>query len=252
VKKTLKVIAVLLIVLGVGLYGFLSYNAEKNVAVALPEALAYMESDEKVSVSFDNEWLVMQPANKAPTQGIMFYSGAYCDVRGYSPVLRGMAEAGYLVVGPQMPFYFSIFAPNAADDVRAAYPEIKDWIVMGHSMGGAMAGRYADIHRDDLAGVIFLDGHPPEANDMSDSDLPTLHINRARADGSISQKFEDKKSLYSTDLTWVKVPGGIHMNYGAFGEGPYVEEWEASITPQEQWAITNSALLTHVPEMFAK
>jgi len=243
VKKALKIIGIAAIVLIVGGYAFLSWNAEKSLSEALPEALALVESDTAVTATYDENWVVLKPNNVEPTVGVIVYPGAYCDVRGYGPLLRPMAEAGYLVIGAQMPFYFSIFAPNEADNIRAAFPEIEKWVIVGHSMGGAMAGMYGDNHRDDLAGIVFWDSYPPTSNDLSDIEIPVMHIHRARPDGSLPQKFIDNAYLSPESATWVGVPGGIHMYFGAFGEGVYEEEWEASISSQAQWEIANAAML---------
>ena len=42
-----------------------------------------------------------------------------------------------------MPSNFAIFATDKALAVKAANPEISNWIIGGHSMGGGIALRYA-------------------------------------------------------------------------------------------------------------
>ena len=83
------------------------------------------------------------PAGATPRAGLILYPGANCDIRGYAPVLREVPAQGYLVVAISMPFDFSLVAPDAADEVGAALPDIDDWMAAGHPSGGAMAGYYA-------------------------------------------------------------------------------------------------------------
>jgi len=227
-KKALKIIGIVVALVAVGMYAYLSITTVRNNAAPAAAALAAMESDERVTVEYD-EYLALTPAGSTPKTGIVFYAGAYCDIRGYTPVWKEIAAQGYLVVSPKLPFDFAIFAPNAADEVRAAHPEIEQWIIAGHSMGGAMAGVYADNNRDNLAGAIVFDSYPPGSNSLADADLPILLFERARADGSRSQKFIDNANLYPESAELTLIPGAQHMYYGSFDGGAYQEEWEPDI-----------------------
>ena len=227
-KKALKITGIIVAVLAVGMYAYLSITTVRNNAAPAAEALAAMENDAQVTIAYD-DYLTLTPAATAPRTGIVFYPGAYCDIRGYTAVWKEIAAQGYLVVIPKMPFDFAIFAPNAADDVRAAHPEIEQWIIAGHSMGGAMAGVYADNNRANLAGVIVFDSYPPGSNSLADADLPILLFERARLDGSRSQKFIDNAKLYPESAELNLIPGAQHMYYGSFDGGAYQEEWEPGI-----------------------
>jgi len=208
------------------------YRLYANGATPAPDAVAALRSDARVTVE-DGEFVVFRPAG-VPTTGLIFYPGAACDVRGYAPVLRRIADRGYLVVAVPMPLDMSIFAPGRADVVREAFPDIGRWVIAGHSMGGAMAARYASLHPDDLAGLIVWDSYPPEANPLSDVQYPVWHIHRATEDGRAPQKFEQQRNLFPATSTWVPIPGGNHMQFGSFEGGGYQEEWAASITTAEQ------------------
>ena len=96
-------------------------------------------------------------------------------------------------------------------------------------MGGAIAGVYADNHRDDLAGIIVFDSYPPRSNSLANVEMPVLLLERARADGSRSQKFIDNADLYPEDADLHLIPGAQHMYYGSFDGGSYQEEWGPGI-----------------------
>jgi dienelactone hydrolase len=242
VKKLIKAAAVVVLALGLVTYGYLSYTTERDRAMPAADALAALESDSAVEVSLD-DWLVMTPKNTPNGIGIVVYPGAHCDIRGYAPVLKEIAAAGYLVVVPEMPFDFSIFAPDRADEVRAAYPEIEHWVIAGHSLGGAMAARYAQLNQDNLAGLIVFDSYPPKSNSLADSELPILLFERVRDDGSRDQKFIDNDELFPEDVPRIMIPGGQHMYYGSFDNGVYEEPWEPGIKRQVQQRIVIEATL---------
>jgi hypothetical protein len=247
-KKILKILLAIVVIIPLLMYGWLVYSTPRNLAVATPEAVAMLESDAWVSVE-TGDWLVMRPAANEPKAGLILYIGANCDIRGYAPVLRDIAAAGYLVVIPSMPFHFAIFAPDKADDVMAAYPDIDQWVLAGHSMGGAMAGRYADLNPEKLAGLIFWDAYPPGSNSLADSTLPVWHIHRAKPDGTPAQMFLDMRELFPADSVWVGIPGGQHMYFGSFDGGIYEEEWPPGIERAEQQAMTRRAVLAGLEQM---
>ena len=224
------------------------YSTQANKALPAPEAVAALRSDDRVTVA-DGRFVVFRPAGVSPTTGLILYPGAACDVRGYAPVLRRVAERGYLVVGVPMPLDMAIFAPNRADDVRAAFPAVKRWVVAGHSMGGAMAAHYAHQHPDDLAGLLLWDSRPAESDTLVDLKYPVWHIHRATADDRPPEKLERYRNLFPATSTWVPVRGGIHMYYGSFVGGAYKEEWTATISREAQQDIAVTGTLNALLDM---
>ncbi len=231
-KKYVKIALVSLAVLVLASGGYV-YSIKANGATPAPDALAALLSDERVTVE-DDQFLVFRPTDATPTTGVIFYPGAACDPRGYAPVLRRIAERGYLVVGALMPLDMAIFAPGRADDIRAAFPEVKRWVIAGHSMGGAMAAHYANQHPDDLAGLIIWDSRPAASDTLVDLKYPVWHIHRATAEGRPPEKLEKYRNLFPATSTWVPIPGGIHMYFGSFLGGGYKEQWTPTISREEQ------------------
>jgi len=251
VRRFLKILAAIIVAILLLTFGWLTYSTQSNLASPTPQAMAALTTDETTIVE-TGDWLVMRPAVPAPVGGLILYPGANCDIRGYAPVLSEIAAGGYLAVAVSMPFDFAIFAPDRADAVRAAFPEIEHWVIAGHSMGGAMAGRYAFNHQDDLAGLIVWDSYPPEANDLSNSRLPVLHIHRATLGGAPPEKFTAKRHLFPEASEWVPIPGGVHMYFGSFDGGGYEEEWEALISRDEQLEAVSAATLAGLQEMIPR
>jgi|ETNmetMinimDraft_15_1059895.scaffolds.fasta_scaffold01017_7 hypothetical protein len=248
VKKIIKVIAAIFVLVPLLMYAWLLYSTKANLASPTQEALAALVGDDAVRVEA-GDWLVMRPVASEPKAGLILYPGANCDIRGYASILRSVAAQGYLVIAVSMPFDFSIFSPNKADEVRAAYPEIRKWVIAGHSMGGAMAARFAFLNEANLAGLILWDAYPPAANSLADFKLPVVHVHRATLDGLAPQSFAEMRYLFPANSQWVPVPGGLHMYFGSFNGGAYQETWEAGIERDAQQALIVAATLDGMAQM---
>lgn len=211
----------------------MSVATELRRAVPAPDAIEAMHPDSRVEI-VDDDWVVFRPVGRRPDTGVILYPGANCDVRGYAPVLRPIAENGYLVVAVRMPFDFAIFAPNRALAVRKAFPEIRRWVLIGHSMGGAMAASFVHGHPDAVSGLIIWDSYPPGYASLADAHLPVWHIHRAMPDGTPPAAFAERRDLYPASSTWVPIRGGIHMYFGSFIGGAYREQWSPAISREVQ------------------
>lgn len=202
-------------------------------ADAAPEALALEKGDAEVAVEH-GEFLTLRPRRGFERAGVIFYPGAYVDVRGYLPTLRPVAAAGYRVVIVPMPFELAIFGIDRALAVQRAHRDLRDWVIIGHSVGGAMAPVFADRHRNALRGVIIWDSYPPSFASLRDAPWPVWLIHRATADGAPPASFVRQRALFPEDSRWAPIRGGIHMNFGAFRGGGYVEDWPAGISQAAQ------------------
>ncbi len=120
-----------------------------------PEALSALESDSQVTVTV-GDFTTFQPADLQPTTGFIFYPGGRVDYRACAPVLRMIAEQGYFVALVPVSLNLAFFDINAAATVLTQHPEIKHWVVSGHSLGGVAASVFAKDHLDQLEGLVFL------------------------------------------------------------------------------------------------
>ena len=143
---------VVLLVPALSLGGFVLWA--QTTPAPMAEPLAALESDAPVQVTTDR-WLVFKPANEEPTAGLILYPGGRVDPRSYSPAARAVAGGGYLVVIAPMPLNLAVFASDAAGDVIAAYPDVSHWAIGGHSLGGAMAARFAYSHPAEVQGLVL-------------------------------------------------------------------------------------------------
>ena len=197
----------------------------------MPEALSALESDASVQVTTDR-WLVFRPVRQEPQIGLILYPGGRVDPHSYAPSARAIAAGGYLVVIVPMPLNLAIFASGAAADVIAAYPEVSSWAIGGHSLGGAMAARFAFGHSDQVQGLVLWAAYPDSSNDLSDRTLPVTSIYGTLDGLATPEKIEASRVLLPGTTEWVAVEGGNHAQFGWYG--PQSGDNPATITREEQ------------------
>ncbi len=196
-------------------------------------ALAALASDETVTVLQDR-WITFEPATDATT-GLVLYPGGRVDPRSYAPLARAIAARGHLVVIVPMPLNLAVFAPGRATDAITAHPAITIWAVGGHSLGGAMAARYAYLDIGTIDGLVLWAAYPASTDDLSNRQhLAALSVH-ATLDGLINaQERLGSKALLPAHTCWVPIEGGNHAQFGDYGaqRGDY----PAAIPQAEQHA----------------
>jgi pimeloyl-ACP methyl ester carboxylesterase len=208
----------------------------------MPEALAALESDERVTVA-TAPWLSFRPAGSAPTAGLVFYPGGKVDPRSYAPAARALAEQGYLVVVPSMPLNLAVLAPGKAAEVMAAHPEIQHWVVGGHSLGGAMAAQYLADSPGAADGLLLWGAYAPRGADLASSGLAVTSVTGTLDGLTKPADVAAGKPLLPPDATYVAIAGGNHAQFGWYG--PQDGDNPATISREEQQrqAVAASAAL---------
>lgn len=197
----------------------------------LPAAVAALESNVLVEVAQD-PWLTFTPAQTVPTTGFIFYPGGRIDPQGYAPLMQAIAAEGYQIVVPEMPINMAVFQPNIADEIMAAYPEIDQWAIGGHSVGGTMAAQYTHEHPELIDGLVIWASYPADNADLSDFNLPVALIYgsldpRVNADAVMA-----RQHLLPPDTVYTQIEGGDHHQFGAYKIEP--EEHFATIAADDQ------------------
>lgn len=130
-----------------------------------PRALAALESDDQVRVIEDDGY-TFQPTQPAQI-GFILYPGGRVDPASYAAPARDIAEAGYLVIVPQLTLNLAVLDANAADDIVATHPDIDHWVIGGHSLGGTMAAGYELDNPETISGHMMWAAYPANDTDLS-------------------------------------------------------------------------------------
>jgi len=194
--------------------------------------------DDSLVVVDDDPWLVFEPQSTDPTIGFIFYPGGRVPPEAYAPSARAIAEAGFLVVIPPMPLNLAVFAPEVANQIIAAYPEIDCWVIGGHSLGGAMAARFAYRHPHTVQGLVLWADYPAESDDLSSSDLAVVSIYASEDGLADVDTVLASQSLLPANTNWVLIEGGNHSGFGWYGAQSGDNPRTISLEAQQEQVIT--------------
>jgi pimeloyl-ACP methyl ester carboxylesterase len=182
----------------------------------MPQATAALASDGDVTVSTD-PWLVFRPADQNVNVGLILYPGGRVDARAYAPTAHAIAGAGYLAVVVPMPLNLAFFDPDEASAVMAAHPHVTVWAIGGHSLGGAMAARFAYRNPEAVEGLALWAAYPAASDDLSGRDLAVVSIYGTRDGLATGEKIDASRPLLPPDTRWVAIDGGNHAQFGWYG-----------------------------------
>lgn len=194
-------------------------------------AIAVMQSEDTMRVQ-DN-LIILSPTMPSDT-ALIFYPGAKVEYTAYIPILEKLRQNGITCVLIKMPFNLAIFDQNAANKVFDELPDIKNWYIGGHSMGGAMASSYAANHKDKVKGLILLGAYI--YGEVSPENALTIY-------GTLNSNLE-KNIDYTENV--VIIEGGNHAQFGNYGEQK--GDPPATISREDQQNIAVKEILDFIQE----
>ena len=213
-NKTLKklgfIVLGLIIIALIFIVAFFTTSYEPST-----QAMANLEDSTLVDVT-ENNFISFTPENTTATTGLILYPGAKVEPEAYAPLANKIAQAGYEVIITPMPLNFAIFDSNAADEVISKFPNIKNWVISGHSLGGVMAAKYAS-ENSNIKGVIFYASYP-QGDELKDSNIEVTSIYGSLDGVADLEKIIGSKDLLPTSTTFVEITGGNHAQFGSYGQ----------------------------------
>lgn len=224
-KKNIKIaviIIVAIVILSVGtflIYASDYYRADDT-------AIAAMQIDSVTKL--DDRLIIVTPDTPDKT-AMIFYPGAKVEYFAYLPLMEKIKDSsGIMCILVKMPFNMAIFDPNAAEEIMEQFPEIENWYVAGHSMGGAMASYYASNNQDKVKGLILLGAYI--YGDFPENKALTIY-------GSFNTSVAEKIN-YTENI--VVIEGGNHAQFGNYGKQN--GDVDAAISSEQQQSIAAEAI----------
>ena len=229
VKKVLFIIPIIILVI-VGIYLNTYYKADKSVYDLIKNSNVDIKEN-KDGYLFDGD---------GKDNFIIFYPGAKVEAISYAPLLIELANNDidcYLV---KMPFNIAILNSNAADKIIKNY-KYKNYYMMGHSLGGAMASVYTSNNEDKINGLILLAAYSTEKIKK----VNTLSIYGDK-DNVLNKENYNKNKNNINNITEYIIEGANHSGYAYYGEQK--GDNKANISKEEQINETSNIIIDFVKE----
>ena len=174
--------------------------------------------------------------------GFVFYPGGRVEFTSYAPLLKKCAEEGILCVVVEMPYNLAFLGFNKGANIPSLFPEVKNWYIGGHSLGGTMAANCAANNSNIFKGVVLIASY----STTNITNLRALSI-YGTEDGVLNMSnYDQYKDNLPDSFTERVIIGANHAYYGMYGNQD--GDKEATISNVEQIEITAS----HIVEFILK
>lgn len=213
---------------------------------------SYFESTSDVSVSQTPIGIEYRPVNQKHERAVVFFSGSGVAPHAYAPLLRHLAELGYPTFIISLPFRFAPFETHKLEALQRAqavietHPSVRHWVISGHSLGGALAARFAATNRSlPLSLVLVGTTHPKEAN-LSDLRVPVKKVFATNDGIAPAEKVLANKHLLPKMTEWIEIRGGNHSQFGNYGQ--QFLDGEATTSRETQQGVVREVILKALTE----
>ncbi len=217
-------------VIGLGIVYIRTYEAMDDVDAVLAGEVDYV--DEKYWIFGENRQVMYHK----DSVNIVIYQGGLVETEAYAILAQSLADEGYRVFLPKMPFNLAILNKNSYKDLQEQYGHEGKWVVVGHSLGGASA--VMSIHEDEstIDGLVLLAAYGTDKEDMTKSELDILSIVGDKDRVVNRYKFDRAKKFMTDSVEYNVIEGGNHAYFGYYGEQE--GDGHAMIGREEQHSIT--------------
>lgn len=187
-------------------------------------ACSYLPQPEALPASYivseDRTAIIVTPLRSASsTTGVLFYPGALVDPHAYLGLMQRLAGSGrgQRVFITKVPANLAIMEPRVADAVIRNYPDVKNWIIAGHSLGGAMACRWVRLRPESVRGLVLLAAYPAAADNLANWSGSVLSL-YGTFDGVLDQSaLTDGLARLPARTLVEPLAGGNHAQFGNYG-----------------------------------
>jgi len=205
---------VALVVVAVGVLGFYLYFGV--LALHAPaDVQQSVRADPNVTVERGYGGYVVRDADpEVERLGVVFYPGGRVAPDAYLPSAARLAtRANVTVVVPKMRVNLAVFSQGRADAVLTGESAVERWVVGGHSLGGAMACRYAGANNGTVDGLLLVGAYC----DRPVQGMPALSVVGTRDAVLNRERFAETESNLPDPHTVVRVEGMNHSQAGWYG-----------------------------------
>jgi pimeloyl-ACP methyl ester carboxylesterase len=212
-----------------------------------------LQSGADILVSRDADVLTFMPVAPAGGTALVFLCGAGVAAEAYAELLRPVAAEGFPVFVIRLPFRFAPLeshksaALGRARAVMHDHAELEQWVIAGHSLGGALAARFARQDADSLAALVLVGTTHPKEDDLSFLPIPVTKVYASNDGVAPPERVLANRALLPAHTRWVEISGGNHSQFGRYGH--QLLDGTATISRARQEALTRAAILESLTEV---
>lgn len=176
---------------------------------------------------------ILPPYEDISETGLILYPGGLVDPHAYMELaaLFALSGKGHQVIIARMPANLAVIDAKAALKITKDFPE-KQWIIGGHSLGGAMACSLLSKKADLFSGMVLMAAYSSASADLSSWNGAVLSIT-ATNDGILDwDKYEEAKTRLPVSTNYYDIVGGNHGGFASYGSQK--GDGEAEISREEQ------------------
>lgn len=168
-----------------------------------------LRGNQDLSVLSDATGLTFLPASTDRRTGLVFICGSGAEA--CAPLLRPVAEAGFPVSVVRLPYRFAPLeshkrqALSRVRQVIEAHPEVTNWVIGGHSLGGALAARLARSDARAVSGLVLIATTHPKDDDLSFLRIPVTKIFASNDGVAPRHQVLANRGLLPPETTWVEL-----------------------------------------------
>ena len=215
--------------ISIGIIGFLIWASNPLGPMDIVDEII---NQSETKVIEDKEFYRIGEMSKT---GLIYYPGARVHPKSYIPLGIDLAGEEITTFISKMSLNFAVFSPNKALEIIRNNPEIKEWFIAGHSLGGAMAAKVVYENPGRFKGLILNASYPAENNSLKDKNIKVLSIYAEKDGLATVDKIDNSKNYLPSDTEFVFIEGGNHAQFGYYG--PQNGDLEAEISRKEQFEI---------------
>ncbi|MFV0557007.1 MAG: alpha/beta fold hydrolase [Lactovum sp.] len=165
--------------------------------------MIYKENNKSLIFDSDNEELAF-----------IIYPGGKVDEKAYIQLAKLLNEEGFYSQLVAFPFDIGFFTINKAKEVIDQHPEIKEWVIIGHSLGGVTASEYVYNSPEKIKSLIFLASYPTK--NLKNLDISSLYI-RGENDQVLNlESYKESQKEKTKDFEEVIIKGGNHSGFADY------------------------------------
>lgn len=185
-----------------------------------------MRSGPDVDVVESEASILFTPVGPLESDGLIFIPGGMVDPHAYAPLLRSVARAGHPVILVKLPSLggrHALGQEGRRETVGRAIAAMKrapgdrDWIVAGHSLGGAIAAMVARESPPRMRGLALIATTHPRDFSIAAYPHPVVKIYGTRDRIAPLARMKENARNLPESTRWIAIEGGNHSQFGYYG-----------------------------------